>query len=113
MPSVERRTSAPAVGAGILIALALPILYFLAAALIWHGVADLDEMADVRSAINSLSLNAAAGLFFAVVGLVMIQRAADLGTAASLTLFVIGLPVVAVLWFLSYATLGGALGSPF
>ncbi len=113
MSSIDRRATTKAVAVGALVALGLPILYLVGAVLIWNGIVDPDRMGDVKATINSLTLNATAGLALAVAGLAIIVKAAGLGTRAGLSLFLLGLPAIAMLWFLSYANLGGALGSPF
>ena len=99
---------------GALTALALPILYSVIALLLSSRIVPVTRTGFFFELVNSLTLNAIAEFFLAVIGIAIVGSAARIQNAlAMLALFTIALPVVAVLWFLSYATIGGALGSPF
>ena len=104
----------PGVLAGVLIALALPIVYSVFALLLSSGIVPLTRTGFPYEVLNSLGFNAAAEFVLAMVGIATVGRAARLETTwAWLGLYLIALPVLAFVWFLSYATLGGALGNPF
>jgi hypothetical protein len=99
---------------GVLIALGLPILYSVAALLFSSGIVQFTRTGFLFELSNSLSLNAAAEFVFGMLGILVAGRAARLqSTWAWLGLYLVALPVLAFVWFLSYATLGGAMGSPF
>jgi hypothetical protein len=100
-------------GLGVLIALAMPLAYLVLAYLIGSGMVAAPTGA-VNDALKSLGLNATAGFVLAALGLSTIGRGAGIRNVWAWTaLAVIGLPLIAVAWFFSYATLGGATGSPF
>ncbi|MEO8230247.1 MAG: hypothetical protein ABI628_10865 [Chloroflexota bacterium] len=99
---------------GVVIALALPIVYLVVAQLVSSGILPFTRTGLFYEVFNSLGFNAAAGFVLAMVGIVTAGRAARLESPwAWLTLLVIALPLLAFAWFISYATLGGALGNPF
>jgi hypothetical protein len=99
---------------GAVIALALPISYAVFALLLTNGIVQFTREGLLNELISSLSLNAAAGFVLALLGIVIAGRAARLQSLwAWLGLMIIGLPVLAFVWFITYATLGGAMGSPF
>jgi hypothetical protein len=99
---------------GILIALALPILYAAIALLLSSGIVRFERTGVFFELLNSLTFNALAAFVLALLGIVMMFSAARIRSGlVILVLFAIALPVVAFVWFLSYATLGGAMGSPF
>lgn len=101
------------VALGAPIALAMPLLYLVLAYLFGSGLVP-EPTGPVDEALSSLGLNATIGSVLALLGLSMIGRGANLRSAwAWIVLVVLGLPVIAFVWFLSYATLGGATGSPF
>jgi hypothetical protein len=98
---------------GALIALAPPIAYLVLAKLIESGTvaAPTGSFNDV---LKDLQLNAGIGLILALLGIRAIGRGAGLRSPwAWLALIVIALPVIAFVWFMGYAILGGATGSPF
>jgi hypothetical protein len=100
--------------AGILIALALPIAYALVAALISSGIAANTRSGLVFELIMSLSLNALAAFVLALAGMAIAGSAARLQSGwAWLGVVVVGVPLIALAWFLAYASLGGVMGSPF
>lgn len=99
---------------GAFIALVLPISYTVFALLLSNGIVQFTREGQLNELISSLVLNAAAGFVLALLGLVIAGRAARLRSGwAWLGLIVIGVPVLALVWFITYATLGGAMGSPF
>ncbi|MDP9483759.1 MAG: hypothetical protein M3P84_11130 [Chloroflexota bacterium] len=104
----------PGVAIGALIALILPITYWLLARLVENGAVQIPETGMPRNLIQSLDLNVIAQLTLTIVGIWIVGRSAGLqSTLAWLSLFLVGLPVLAFVWFVTYATLGGTLGSPF
>lgn len=98
---------------GALIALALPLAYWALAKLIDSGsmTAPAGSFNDV---LKSLGLNASLELVLGSLGIWIVGRGAGFQSPwAWLALILIAVPVLAFVWFLSYATLGGAMGSPF
>jgi hypothetical protein len=98
---------------GALIALAMPITHLALAKFIENGI-----LAPPTGALNDvlkdLGLNAAVGFVLVLFGIRTIGRGARLQSPwAWLALIVIALPVLAFVWFMGYAILGGATGSPF
>ncbi|HEX5824850.1 MAG TPA: hypothetical protein VFY18_10370, partial [Candidatus Limnocylindrales bacterium] len=90
------------------------IVYSVTALLLSSQIVPVTRTGFLFELVNSLTLNAIAELVLAVTGIAIVGSAARIQNGlAMLALFTSALPVVAVLWFLSYATLGGALGSPF
>jgi hypothetical protein len=99
---------------GVLIALGLPMAYTVAALMISAGIVAASRTGLFFELTMSLSLNALVGFLLALAGIAVTGSAARLRSGwAWLALAVIALPLIAFAWFLSYATLGGALGSPF
>jgi hypothetical protein len=102
------------VAAGVLVATALPITYLVCAFLVSRGYLDLERLGGLRDLLNSLSLNASVASLLALLGLWMVGRAAGIRRPwVWLTLLFVGVAVVAFLWFVTYVTLGAAMGSPF
>ncbi len=100
-------------GLGVLIAVAMPLAYLVLSFLIGSGLVAAPT-GTVNDALKSLGLNATVGFVLAALGLSMIGRGAGIRNVWAWTaLAVIGLPLIAVVWFFGYATLGGATGSPF
>jgi hypothetical protein len=100
--------------AGLLTALALPIVYSIGAILVSSGVVSATRTGFIFELFNSLSLNAAAAVVLALVGLAILGSSARIQSGLVMgALMAVGFPLVAVLWFLAYASLSGALGSPF
>ena len=104
----------PGVAVGALTALALPIVYSVVAVLLSSGIVPVTRTGLLFDLLNSLSLNALAACVLAILGVAIIASAARIRSGlAVVALYTLAIPLVAVLWFVSYATLGGALGSPF
>lgn len=98
---------------GAAIALGMPAGYLIMAYLIASRVVP-EPGGPINDALKSLGLNATVGFVLALLGLSMIGQGAALRSAwAWIALAVLGLPAIAFIWFLSYATLGSATGSPF
>ena len=97
--------------AGALIALAVPLVS-LGVAYAWgHGFVTLEPNGPFVQAIEGTAMWE---IVLGPVGLVVAGRAARLnGVLPWLALFIIGLPVVGVLWFIGVAYLGGLAGEPF
>ncbi len=105
-----RRTSRIGVLAGILIATGLPITYWLIALLIQAGILPYDLL---HARLDELGLVALAEVVLGPLGCVVVGRSAGIYGATWILAFVVALPVLAVLWFLSVVALSGSLGNPF
>jgi hypothetical protein len=102
------------IGLGALVALALPLAYLLLAFLVQSGAVDPDRMGGFKEGVTSLTFNVFAEIILLAIGLATAGRAARLSSPwAWLLLYVVSIPLVGFVWFVCYATLGGALGSPF
>jgi hypothetical protein len=111
LPDTAR--SWPQVALGALIALALPLTYLILAKLIDNGTVRVPP-GSLNDLLKSLGLNASAGIALALLGIWTAGRGARLTSRwAWLALVAIALPVLSFVWFMTYATLGGATGSPF
>jgi hypothetical protein len=99
---------------GLLTAFALPILYSVIALLVSSGIIRFERTGIIFDLLNSLTFNALTEFVLALSGIAIIVSAARIQNGlAILALIAIALPAVGFVWFLSYATLGGAMGSPF
>ena len=102
------------VAAGVLLASALPIAYLICAFLVGRGILDLEQMEGFRAVINSLTLNASVAFLLILLGIRVMGNALGLRSAVAWLVFVVfAIPVFGFMWFVSYASLGGAMGSPF
>lgn len=99
------------VGIGAFIALVVPISYWVLALLVEKGIAPYDQ---VRPQLNLLGYISLSEILLAPIGIVIAGRSAGVrGAIAWIPLTIVGIPVLALVWFLSLATLSGALGNPF
>lgn len=96
---------------GAFIALVVPISYWVLALLVENGIAPYDQM---HSLLNLFGLISLSELLLGPIGIVIAGRSAGVrGAIAWLVLIIVGIPLLAVVWFLCVATLSGALGNPF
>jgi hypothetical protein len=96
---------------GAVLALAVPLSQVVVAFLWDRGIVQLEPNGPFVQ-----FLQAAAGFEFAVgpLGVVILGRSASLrGVLAWAALFVVAVPVLAFLWFVGVASLGGLAGEPF
>ena len=100
----------PVVGA--FIALVVPISYWVLALLVENGIAPYDQ---THSLFDLLGLLGWISLFLlGPIGIVVAGRSAGVrGALAWLALLIVAIPVLAFVWFVCVATLGGTLGNPF
>lgn len=109
-PGIEWRAFA----GGLLLAFALPIFYSLLAVLVGNGDLSIDRGSGGFTLLNNLGVQAFAQVVLTVVGLGLAGRGAGISRPLTwLALFVVGFPVIALIWFMAYASFGGAMGSPF
>jgi hypothetical protein len=95
---------------GIVIAIAVPVASATVAALWSSGVIDPDPNGALVETLSSLLFPS---LLFSPIGLVLIASGAGLRRAlAWAAMFLLGLPLVAVVWFVAAAWLGGLAGQP-
>jgi hypothetical protein len=96
---------------GAFIALVVPISYLVLAVLVGKGIAPYDQTHSLLNLFGWISLSE---ILLGPSGIVIAGRSADLrGAIAWLALIIWAVPVLAFVWFLSVATLSGALGNPF
>jgi len=96
---------------GLGIALAMPISYWVLALLVEHGIAPYDQM---KALLNPLTAIAETELVLGPIGIGIAGWSAGVRSAfAWLALFIVGIPVLAIVWFFCVVTLSGALGEPF
>ncbi len=99
------------VGIGAFIALVVPISYWVLALLVENGIAPYDQ---VRPQLDVLGFISLSEILLAPIGIVIAGRSAGVrGAIAWIALIIVGIPVLALVWLLSVATLSGALGNPF
>ncbi len=96
---------------GALTALVVPISFWVLALLVEKGLAPYDQTHSLLNLFGWISLSE---ILLAPSGIVIAGRSAGLrGAIAWLALIIWAVPVLAFVWFLSVATLSGALGNPF
>ncbi|MEO7869876.1 MAG: hypothetical protein ABIS42_04640 [Candidatus Limnocylindria bacterium] len=96
---------------GAFIALVVPISYWVLALLVENGIAPYDQ---VRPQLDVLGFISLSEILLAPIGIVIAGRSAGVrGAIAWIALIIVGIPVLALVWLLSVATLSGALGNPF
>ncbi len=97
--------------AGILIATLVPLVSGSTAFLLANRILQLEPNGPFVQAIQGTALGE---IFLGPMGLVVAGRSARLkGILARLALFTVSLPVLAWLWFVAVASLGGLAGEPF
>jgi hypothetical protein len=96
---------------GLTLALAVPLVSGAVAALWSAGWIDPDPN---RGLVPALQAIAMPSLLFSPVGLVLLARGAGVrGVLGWTAVLVVGLPALALVWFVSVASLGGLAGEPF
>ncbi len=107
MPKLRR----PGLILGVLIALAVPFSSLVVAFLWDRGMLPLEPNG---AFVQTLQATAPWELILGPVGIVVAGRSAGLrGFLAWLGLIVVGVPVLAFVWFVGVAYLGGLAGEPF
>lgn len=101
----------PGVIGGLLIALALPVLNLVVAQL-WNGrIVMFDPDGAV---IGFLQATALWEVVLGPIGIVVAGRSASIRSPLGwFNLFLVGIPVLAWLWFVGVASVGGLAGEPF
>jgi hypothetical protein len=96
---------------GVLIALGVPLLH-LVVALLWdRGILDLEPNGILVRTLQAMTYSEIA---LGPLGIFLAGRWAGLrGFVAWLGLILVSVPVVAILWFVGVAYLGGLAGEPF
>ena len=101
----------PGVIGGLLIAFALPVLNLIVAFLWERQIATFDPNGAFIGLLQATALWEA---FLAPIGIVVAGRSAGIRSPLGwFNLFVVGIPVLAVLWFVGVASVGGLAGEPF
>ena len=96
---------------GASIALVVPISYWVLASLVENGIAPYDQ---THSLFDLLGLLGWISLFLlGPIGIVIAGRSAGVRGALAWLALLIAVPVLAFVWFVCVATLGGTLGNPF
>jgi hypothetical protein len=97
--------------AGAAVALVVPISYRIFAQLLEAGVVRVEREGPIMQTLTTIALTE---LLLGPIGVAIAGRALGLRSpVAWLVLFVVTIPVLAVVWFICFATLSGALGRPF
>lgn len=103
--------SRPRVALGAIVALIVPVAFLFVAKLIEAGAIQVVRDGSTMTTLTSIALTET---FLGPIGIAIGGRAAGLRRPVGwLALIVVGLPVLAVVWFVGAASLSGALGSPF
>lgn len=97
--------------AGVLIALVVPISFLVFGQLLLNGIVTFERGPDTSDILTRIALTE---IILGPIGLLVAGSSIPLRRPwAWLLLWLVGVPVLAVFWFLCVATLSGALGSPF
>jgi hypothetical protein len=106
-PTTSRRGMA----VGFALAFAIPVSYWLLATLVEHGITPYDETHALLSPLFEISL---LEVLLGPIGIgIALWSGGTRGALKLAGLTVLAVPMLAVVWFLAVATLGGALGNPF
>jgi hypothetical protein len=96
---------------GLILAFAIPASYWVLAVLVQRGIAPYDE---VHASLDALGMFALLEVLVGPLGIGMVAWSARIrDTAAWAGLFILGIPGLAIVWFLAVANLSGTLGNPF
>jgi hypothetical protein len=96
---------------GLAIALVIPVSYWVLAQLVEHGIAPYDQTHSLLGPLGTIALSE---VVLGPIGIGIAGWSAGVRSAlAWLAVIVLGLPALAVVWFLCVVTLSGALGNPF
>jgi hypothetical protein len=97
------------IGAGI--ALVVPISFLMVGQLLLGRVLTFERGPDTMDILTRIALSE---IILGPIGILVVGSAIPLRRPlAWLLLWLVGVPLLAVIWFLCVATLSGALGSPF
>lgn len=97
--------------AGLFVALVVPGSFLGLALLVQGGLAPYDAAHGLMSVLSPIALTE---VILGPVGIIIIGRAVRIqGPGAWIGAMIIGVPLLAVIWFLCVATLSGTLGNPF
>jgi hypothetical protein len=106
-----RTLTRPGVIAGLLIALALPLVNLIVAQLWERQIVTFDPDGPVIGVLQATFLWEA---FLGPIGLVVAGRSAGIRSPLGwFNVFAVGIPVLAWLWFIGVASVGGQAGEPF
>jgi hypothetical protein len=96
---------------GAFVALVVPISCLVLALLVENGLAPYDQ---THGLLDQLGLISLSEVFLGPIGIVIAGRSGGMRSAGAwIAAFVVGVPGLAIFWFLCVATLSGALGNPF
>ena len=96
---------------GLVLAFAIPASYWVLAILVQRGIAPYDE---VHASLSALGMFALLEVLVGPLGIGMVAWSAGIRDAAVwAALFILGIPGLAIVWFLAVANLSGTLGNPF
>ena len=96
---------------GALIAIIVPASFGIFGLLLQAGVIQFERDENTMERLTTIALTEG---FLGPIGIVVAGRSAGLRHPLTwLGLFIVAVPLLAVLWFPGVATLSGALGSPF
>ena len=93
-----------------MVATFIPFLNLVVATLWGNGIVALEPNGPFVQALEGI---APLGLLLGPIGLIVFGLAVRFGGVRWIALFVVGLPVLAILWFIGAAYLGGLAGEPF
>ena len=103
-----------AVVGGILLAIALPILYAVLGTLITNGALSLERSSALFAVLHNLGVSAMAQLGLGVLGARVMGSGLGLQhPVAWLALVIVVVLATGFAWFVGFALFGGAMGSPF
>lgn len=107
------RASRRGVVLGLILAFAIPVSCWVLATLVEHGLAPYDQMHALYRT-DTFSLIALSEVLLGPIGIgIALWSGGVRGAFVLAGLIIVSVPVLAFVWFLGVATLGGALGNPF
>ena len=109
-PRVRGRVNWWGVLLGLLIATIIPLVHLVVASLWANGFVTLEPNGPF---VQTIEATGPIGLFLVPIGLVVLGLAARLRGLRWVALFAVGLPALAILWFVGVAYLDGLAGEPF
>jgi hypothetical protein len=95
---------------GVLIAVVVPLSTLIVASLWDRGILDLEPNGPFVQTLQAVSFY---GIVLGPVGIVVAGRSARISGYAWISLFIVAVPMLFALWFVSVAYLGGLAGEPF
>jgi hypothetical protein len=106
-PAASRR----GVVLGLILALAIPASYWVLAILVQSGIVPYDPVHAMLGALGTIAL---LEVLVGPLGIGIVAWSARIREAALwAALFILGIPVLAIVWFFAVANLSGTLGNPF